>query len=115
MLYPMERRRFNRLLIPLPIRYETYHRESGELLQGRGVLRDISLSGSFFHLDQEAPFQTRQLLYLTIMAPLPFLNNGPVSQLSAQAEVVRLEPPGPSDPRYGVAVNFFDNLSFATA
>ena len=112
---PMERRRFNRLIIPLPIQYETYHPKSGELCQGEGVLRDISLSGSFFLLDQEAPLQTGQLISLTIMAPLPFLNNFPISQLSAQAEVVRLEPPGPSDPRHGVAVHFLLNLSFATA
>jgi hypothetical protein len=115
MFYTLERRRFNRLIIPLPVRYETYHPESGELCQGQGVLRDISLSGSFFHLDREAPLQTGQLLSLTIMAPLPFLHNGPVSHFSAQAEVVRLEPPGPSAPRYGVAVNFLQNLSFAPA
>ena len=115
MFHPLERRRFNRLILPLPVRYETHHPKSGELCQGQGVLRDISLSGSFFHLNQEAPLQTGQLLSLTIMAPLPFLNNGPISHLSAQAEVVRLEPPGPSDPRYGVAVNFLQNLSFATA
>jgi c-di-GMP-binding flagellar brake protein YcgR len=113
MFYPLERRRFNRLIIPLPIHYQTQHPESGELYQGQGIIRDISLSGSFFHLDHDAPFQHGQILSLTIMAPLPFLDNGLFSHFSAQAEVVRLEPPGPSDPRYGVAVNFLQNLSFA--
>ena len=115
MFHPLERRRFNRLIIPLPVRYQTSHPESGELHQGEGVIRDISLSGTFFHLDHEASFQTGQILSLTIMAPLPGLDIGLISHFSAEAEVVRLEPPGPSDPRYGVAVNFLQNLSFAPA
>lgn len=113
MISPLERRRFNRLIIPLPVHYQTIHPGSGELHQGHGVIRDISLSGSFFHLDHEAPFQAGQLLSLTITAPLPFMENEHISNFTAQGEVVRLEPPGPSNPNYGVAVNFLENLSFA--
>lgn len=115
MFSPLERRRFNRLIIQLPVSYQTFHPESGELHQGHGVIRDISLSGSFFHLDHEAPFQPGQLLSLTIAAPLPFMDIEHISHFTAQGEVVRLEPPGPSNPNYGVAVNFLENLSFAIA
>ena len=115
MFSPLERRRFNRLIIPLPVRYQTFHPESGELHQGYGVIRDISLSGSYFHLDHAASFQPGQLLSLTIAAPLPCLDIEHISHFTAQGEVVRLEPPGPANPNYGVAVNFLQNLSFAIA
>jgi len=114
MASPLERRRFNRVIISLPVYYQTWHPESGELHQGQGVIRDISLSGSFFHLDHEVPIQPGQLLSLTIAAPLPFLDIDHISHFTAQGEVVRLEPPGPADPRYGIAVNFLQNLSFAS-
>ena len=115
MFSPLERRRFHRLIIPLPVRYQTFHPESGELHQGHGVIRDISLSGSYFHLDHAASFQPGQLLSLTIAAPLPFLDVEHFSHFTAQGEVVRLEPPGPSNPQYGVAIHFLENLSFAIA
>ena len=115
MYSPLERRRFNRLILPLPVCYETRHPESGKLHQGQGIIRDISLSGSFFHLDHEAPFQPGQIVSLTISAPLPFIDNNHSSALTARGEVIRLEPPGQSEQLYGVAVNFLQNLSFATA
>ncbi len=115
MISPLERRRFSRLIIPLPVRYQTFHPESGELHQGHGVIRDISLSGSFFHLDHEAPFQAGQLLSLTFAAPLPFMDIEHIANFTAQGTVIRLEPPGLSNPNYGVAVNFLENLSFARA
>jgi hypothetical protein len=115
MLSPLERRRFSRIIIPLAVQYRTQCPVSGELCQGQGVLRDISLSGSFFHLDHETTFQPGQILSLTITAPLPFLNGQQVSHLQAEGEVVRLEPPGPANPNLGVAVHFLQNLSFASA
>ena len=111
----MERRRFSRLVIPLEVRYQTQCPVSGELHQGQGVLRDISLTGSFFHVDHPVTFQPGQILSLTIAAPLPFLNNHHTSHFTAEGEVVRLEPPGPANPNFGIAINFTQNLSFATA
>jgi hypothetical protein len=115
MFSPLERRRFNRLIIPLPICYQTFHPESGELHLGCGVIRDISLSGGFFHLEDAASFQPGQLLSLTIAAPLPGVDIMHISHFTAQGEVIRLEPPGPANPNYGVAVSFLKNLSFAIA
>ena len=69
---PLERRRFSRYVVPLTVQYQTHCPVSGELHQGQGVLRDISLSGSFFHLDHQPAFQPGQILSLTIAAPLPF-------------------------------------------
>ena len=115
MFSPLERRRFSRLIIPLPVCYHTFHPESGELHQGCGVIRDISLSGSYFHLDHAASFLPGQLLSLTISAPLPGLDIEHISHFTAQGEVIRLDPPGPANPNYGVAVSFLQDLSFAIA
>ena len=111
----LERRRFSRFIIPLEVRYQAQCPVSGELHQGRGVLRDISLTGSFFHVDHPIDFQTGQILALTIAAPLPFLDSHHISHFTAAGEVVRLEPPGPTNPNYGVALNFIQALSFAPA
>ena len=115
MFSPLERRRFNRLIITLPICYQTFHPESGELHQGCGVIRDISLSGSYFHLDHTASFLPGQLLSLTIAAPLPGMDIEHISHFTAQGKVIRLDSPGPANPNYGVAVHFRENLSFALA
>ena len=114
MFSPQDRRRFSRFVVPLAMRYQVYCPETGNLLhQGQGVIRDLSLSGGFFHLDHPPAFQAGQILALTIAAPLPFLENHDISLLTAQGEVVRLESPGPDNPKFGVAVNFLQNLCFA--
>jgi hypothetical protein len=110
---PLERRRFSRFIIPLEVRYQTNCPVSGELHQGQGILRDISLSGGFFHFDQPVSFQPGQVLDLTIVAPLPVLDSQQTSHFSVKGEVVRLEPAGPKNPKHGVAVNFLHELSFA--
>ena len=110
----LDRRRFSRFIVPLAVRYQVHCPETGKLLcQGEGVLRDLSLSGGYFHLDHPPAFQTGQTLSLTIAAPLPYLESNDISLLTASGEVVRLEPPGPANPNFGVAVNFLQNLSFA--
>ena len=112
---PLERRRHQRLLVSLPLHYQTRNPESGEIHQGYGVIRDISLSGSYFHLDHEAPFQPGQILSLTIDTTMSFLDIDSISCLQAEGEVVRLEPRGLANPRFGVAVNFLEDLSFLSA
>jgi len=109
-----ERRRYNRLVVPLSVEYRTHLPETGEFQQGNGILRDISLSGSFFHVEPPASFKPGQIVSLTIAAPLPFLDFEETSHLKAKGEVVRLEPPGPANPYYGVALHFLEGPSFAS-
>lgn len=109
-----ERRRYNRLVIPLSVEYHTHLPETGEICLGKGVLRDISLSGSFFHTEPAVPLKPGQIVTLTITASLPCINRE-TSQLKAKGEVVRLEPPDPANPYYGVAVHFLEGLSFASS
>ena len=112
---PLERRRHQRLFVSLPIHYQTWHPESGEIHRGCGVIRDISLSGSYFHLEHEARFQPGQILSLTIDTTMSFLDIDSISCLQAEGEVIRLEPRGLANPCFGVAVTFLENLSFTSA
>lgn len=112
MVSPMERRRYHRLVIRLPVEYQTHSPESGEVLWGRGALRDISLSGSYFHVEPPASFQVGQVLSLSIAAPLPSLDANTASHLQATGEIVRLDPPGPASPHFGVALTFLNGPSF---
>ena len=114
MVSPEERRRYNRLVVPLSVEFRTRLPETGEVHLGNGVLRDISLSGSYFHVAPPASFKPGQVVSLTIAAPLPFLDYQETSHLQAKGEVVRLEPPSPANPYYGVAVNFLEGPSFTS-
>lgn len=113
MISPLENRRFGRLVVPLEVEYHTHLLDTGELHQGKGVLRDISLSGSYLHVTDPAPFQPGQILSLTIHAPLPDLDVRNISRLKARGEVVRLDPPEGEGALYGVAINFVDGLTFS--
>ncbi len=108
-----ERRRYNRLVIPLSVEYRAHLPETGEICLGKGVLRDISLSGSFFHTEPTVPLKPGQIVNLTITASLPYINRD-TSHLKAKGEVVRLEPPDPANPYYGVAVRFLEGPTFAS-
>ena len=106
--YEEERRRFQRLLVTLPVEYTTCHPESGEFHQGTGILKDFSLGGVYFHSLDPVPLQPGHTLTLTISTPLAPLSQHDVCFIQAQAEVVRLEEPSPDSGYYGVAVSFLD-------
>ena len=103
-----ERRRFQRLLVTLPVEYSTFHPESGEFLQGQGILKDFSLSGVFFHAFEPIPLQPGHTLTLTIITPLAPLSRHDSSHIQARAEVVRLEGPSPDNDYHGVAASFLE-------
>jgi hypothetical protein len=107
-----ERRRFQRLLVTLPVEYTAYHPDSGELYQGQGVLRDFSLSGVFFHSLDPVPLQPGHLLTLHISTPLAPLSHLDSSHIQAHAAVVRLEEPVTENGYRGVAASFLDFPAF---
>jgi c-di-GMP-binding flagellar brake protein YcgR len=115
MTSPMERRRFNRITVSLPVEYQTRLPDTDAPFQGQGVLRDISLGGTFFHVDPGTSFQLGQILSLVISAPLPYLEDSDISHLHATGEVVRFEPPGPNHSHAGVALNFLEGPTFCAA
>jgi hypothetical protein len=107
-----ERRRFQRLLVTLPVEYTACHPESGELHQGHGILKDFSLSGVYFLSLNPIPLQPGHTLTLTISTPLAPISQHDSSFIRAQAAVVRLEEPSPESSYHGVAVSFLDFPSF---
>jgi hypothetical protein len=107
-----ERRRFQRLLVTLPVEYSAFHPESGEFLQGQGVLKDFSLGGVFFRSIDPVPLQPGHTLTLTIFTPLAPLSRQDSSHIQARAEVVRLEEPSLDSAYHGVAVSFLEFPSF---
>lgn len=54
MVSPFERRRFNRFKIPLAVEYYTSAPDTGEPLKGQGMVRDLSLCGTYIQLQSEA-------------------------------------------------------------
>ena len=63
---PLERRRFSRIKVSLPVEYQTRLPDTDAPVLGQGVLRDISLGGTYFHVDTGTSF-------LTGPDPLPYL------------------------------------------
>lgn len=107
----LERRRFNRIFVSLPVEYQARLPDTDAFFQGQGCLRDISLSGIYFHLDSNMHFQQGQVLILCISAPLQYLGGNDISHLRATGEVIRFDPPQPNRPLCGVALNFLEGPS----
>jgi hypothetical protein len=112
MTSPLERRRFSRIKVSLPVEFQTRLPDTDAPFQGQGVLRDISLGGTYFHVDTNTSFQPGQILSLTVSAPLPYMDDTDISHLQATGEVIRFDPPTPNRPQAGVALNFLGGLTF---
>jgi len=94
------------------VEYSTFHPDSGEFLQGQGVLKDFSLGGVYFRSIDPVPLQPGHTLTLTIYTPLAPLSRHDSSHIQARAEVVRLEEPSSDTAYHGVAVSFLEFPSF---
>jgi c-di-GMP-binding flagellar brake protein YcgR len=105
-----ERRRYNRLVLSLPVKYSA---EKVEEECSLGVLKNISLGGLYFQCPPPVALEAGQILHLSIAATLPSLDLQETSHLSAKGEVLRLDPPPMSGRTCGVAVRFLDELNFS--
>jgi c-di-GMP-binding flagellar brake protein YcgR len=110
----LERRRFNRIFVSLPVEYQARLSDTNTPCQGQGYLRDISLSGIYFHIETDLSFQQGQILSLSISvsAPMQYLESHDISHLRAIGEVIRFDPPEPDRPLGGVALNFLEGPTF---
>lgn len=108
-----ERRRHNRLVVKLPVRYHDGPAAVGEEYQGLGVLKNISLGGLYFECTPSPEIQKGQILYFSITASLPALDLQDTSHLAARGEVLRLDPLQEPGHAYGVAVRFLEELTFS--
>lgn len=109
-----ERRRFQRLLVTLPVKYTAMNPESGETFQGEGVTRDFSLGGVYFYTFNPSPPRPGCLVRLTITTPLPLLHHLDSSHIQARARVLRLDEPPEGQRYYGLAVAFLESPTFLT-
>jgi hypothetical protein len=99
-------------MVSLPVAFHTRRPDTDAPFQGQGVLRDISLAGTYFHVDPGTSFQPGQVLSLFVSAPLPYLEDTNITYLQATGEVIRFDPPAPNRPQAGVALNFLGDLTF---
>jgi hypothetical protein len=107
-----ERRRFQRLLVTLPLDYTTRRPDSGELIKGQGVLKNFSLGGVYFQCTEPVFLIPGQILTLTIALPLAPLSHQDSSHIRAQAAIVRLESPFPDTGGQGVGASFLKSPAF---
>lgn len=75
-----------------------------------GTLRNISVSGLYFHCQPPAPVKVGDLLELIITSAQD-RGNPRASRLEVQCRVLRLEPPSSHQPQVGIAVEFLEELS----
>ena len=110
----LERRRFSRIFVSLPVEYFARLPDTDSPLRGQGCLRDISLSGICFHTDSGVSFQQGQIISLSRFAPLQYLEGSDISHLRATGEVIRFDPPDSHGTLGGVALNFLEGPSFGS-
>lgn len=109
-----EKRRHNRLVLSLPVRFHDAAAALGEESGGRGVLKNISLSGLYFECPPPVDLKQGQVLQLSIAASLPSLDLLGTSHLAARGEVLRLDHLLGADRACGVAVRFLEELTFTS-
>jgi c-di-GMP-binding flagellar brake protein YcgR len=86
-----ERRRYNRLVLALPVRYQVVSGDTAGKPQGQGLLKNISLGGIYFECPPPVNIKPGEILQFTIAASLPALDIFGTSQLKARGEVLRLD------------------------
>lgn len=108
-----ERRRFQRLRVSLPLTFRLPSADGQGPVQGRGVLRDVSLSGAYFLTEAPVSFSPDLMVELSILCHVPSLDRTHTQHLYARGRVVRLEDHQASGGALGVAVTFLESLSFS--
>ena len=108
-----EKRRHNRLVLTLPVRFQAASGEAVEEPQGHGTLKNISLGGLYFECPPPVNIKPGQILQFTIAASLPTLDLLGTSHLEATGEVLRLDHLLGVGRACGVAVRFLEELTFS--
>ena len=103
----MERRKFPRTTLDLPVGYMIRSPDSGESHAGMGVLKNFSQGGLFFKCIHRLPIENGDIRDFTIET-IPF--EGYTSRIKALGKVVRIEPPEEDSVDFGIAVQFLSDL-----
>lgn len=108
-----EKRRHNRLVLSLPVRFHDIGAGLGEGEGALGIVKNISLGGLYFECPQPVNLKQGQILQFTIFTSLPSLDIPGTSNLAARGEVLRLDQLLGANRACGVAVRFLGDLAFA--
>lgn len=103
----MERRKYPRLDVDLPMAYLTHSPDSGKSSVGMGVLKNISQGGMFFKCPPPLPIDDGDIRDFTIDT-IPIMWH--ISRLKALGKVVRIESPEENYFDFGIAVQFLSDL-----
>jgi hypothetical protein len=103
----MEKRKYPRLDMDLPMAYIIHSPDSGKFSAGMGVLKNISQGGLFFKCPPPAPIDGGDIRDFTINIPIMRHTHS----LEALGKVVRIEPPEEKSFDLGIAVQFLSDLN----
>lgn len=104
----MERRKFPRMVMNLPMEYQIHLPDSDEYSTGKGVLANISQGGMYFKCCPPLALENGDIRDFIIDAT-PMARY--TSRLTALGKVVRIEPPEKNSSDFGIAVQFLSNLN----
>ncbi len=103
----MERRKYPRLDVDLPVAFLICSPDSGTSYAGMFLLKNISQGGLFLKCPPLVPLNVGDIRDFTVDAT-PILRH--VSRLKALGKVVRVEPPEKNSTDFGIAVHFLADL-----
>jgi hypothetical protein len=104
----MERRKYPREDVDLPMSYLIHSPDSGKSSAGMGVLKNISKGGMFFKCRPPLAIDDGDIRDFTI-DNIPIMRH--ISRLKALGKVVRIEPPEENYLDFGIAVQFLSALN----
>ncbi|MCX5887897.1 MAG: PilZ domain-containing protein [Deltaproteobacteria bacterium] len=103
----MERRKYPRLDMDLPMAYQIHSPDLDKSSAGMGALKNISQGGMFFKCPPPLPIDDGDIRDFTLDT-IPIMRQ--ISRLKALGKVVRIEPPEENSFDCGIAVQFLSDL-----
>jgi hypothetical protein len=103
----MEKRKYPRSNVDLPVTYLIHPPDADKPSAGRGVLKNICQGGMLVKCLPPLPIDNGDVRNFTIDT-LPIMRT--VSRLKALGKVVRIEPPEENNFEYGIAIQFLSGL-----
>lgn len=104
----MERRKYPRVDVDLPIAYQIHSPDLGKTSAGMGVLKNISQGGMFFKCPPPRPIDYGDIRDFTIDT-IPIMRH--ISRIKALGKAVRIEPSEENSFGFGIAVQFLSDLN----
>jgi hypothetical protein len=111
----MDKRRYPRLHLHLPIRFIVEQPEQRDSQAGQGILKNISYGGILFLVEPPVPVKRGQVREFSFYLLPEKRERCDLAHFHAQGVVRRIEPPVSNGSAYGVAVQFLSALKMQDA